>query len=140
MGLATAGFLARIFRSSRFGHQSRFGSPLVGGVRPCTTGQLPPPLSGVAPSVTTGSWFSDMEKSFRKLGGSGAFRNFEWRATGAQAPVGHFCLIDRVAAIVRGDEARRLANGAVDVFDHAARPAHDVMVVVPDPRLIAGQG
>ena len=33
-------------------------SPMVGCVRPGTTGH--PPLSGVGPSATTGSWFSDM--------------------------------------------------------------------------------
>ena len=31
-------------------------------------------------------------------------------------------------------------DGAVDIFNRSADPADDVMVVVPDPRLVAGGG
>src|ERR1700760_4232371 len=58
MGFETAGFLARIFRLSRRGHHSLLASPAVGCTRPGRTGHSP--ASGVGPSVTVGSWFSDM--------------------------------------------------------------------------------
>jgi hypothetical protein len=40
MGFPTAGFFARIFRLSWFGHHIRLAEPLVGwGALPCATGQ-----------------------------------------------------------------------------------------------------
>src|ERR1700728_1760009 len=60
MGSATSGFLARIFRLSLFGHHSLLASPMVGCTRPGANGHSPP-ASGVGPSVTVGSWFSDMD-------------------------------------------------------------------------------
>lgn len=41
--------------------------------------------------------------------------------------------------IVSG-QTRGFAHGAIDVGDRAAGPAYDVVMVVPDPRLIAGHG
>jgi hypothetical protein len=41
--------------------------------------------------------------------------------------------------IVRRCQARRLADRAVTVSDAAARPAHDVVVVVPDTSLEPGR-
>src|SRR5580658_10326461 len=58
MGFDTAGFLARIFRLSRRGHHWLLASPAVGCTRPGRTGHSA--ASGVGPSATTGSWFSDM--------------------------------------------------------------------------------
>src|SRR5215469_3918271 len=138
-GLATAGFLARIFRLSRFGHQSRLASPIVGCVRPrCATGH--PPASGVAASAASGSWFSDTGI----LPGLAdelllAIRNFCGSAAGADAPVNDLGFVDREAAVVGSGQARRLADRAVDVCDDAARPAHDVVVVVPDTALEPGR-
>jgi hypothetical protein len=37
-------------------------------------------------------------------------------------------------------KAGRTTDGAVDIFDRSADPADDVMVVVPNPRLVAGWG
>src|SRR5580700_3707912 len=136
MGLATAGFLARIFRLSLFGHHSKLGSPMVGSVRPCTMGH--PPLSGVGPSATTGSWFSDMG-ILPDQGGSRYPGTAGGRTVGAQAPVDDLGLVDREAVIVGGGEAGRLADRAVDVSDDTARSAHDVVVVVPDASLVPGR-
>src|ERR1700683_3609620 len=135
-GLATAGFLARIFRLSRFGHQSWLGSPSVGWVRPCTTGH--PPASGVGSSTTTGSWFSDNGNP-SGIGGSRWSGTPGGRTVGAQAPVNDFGLVDREAAVVGCGQAGRLADRAVDVSDDTARPAHDVVVVVPDASLEPGR-
>src|SRR5579871_3240873 len=101
MGFATAGFFARIFRFRRFGHHSEFASPTVGCVRPGRTGHSP---SGVAPSTTTGSWFSDIGipsglGGSRRHGGAGG-------GTGrAQAPVDDLGLVDRETVVVRRGQA-----------------------------------
>ena len=58
---------------------------------------------------------------------------------GQTAPVDDLGLVDREALLVRGGQARGRAHGAVDIGDGAARPAYDVVVVVPDPRLIPRQ-
>src|SRR5229473_59136 len=136
MGLATSGFLARIFRLSLFGHQSRLASPMVGCVRPCTTGH--PPLSGVASSMTTGSWFSDMG-ILPGLGGSRCSGTAGGGTAGAQAPVDDLGLADREAVVAGRGQAGRLADRAVDVSDDTTRPAHDVVVVVPDASLEPGR-
>src|SRR5579859_504067 len=103
-------------------------------MRPCTTGH--PPASGVAPSATIGSWLSDIAILP------------EWADTcsgtavgtgGAQAPVDDLGLADRVAVVVGSGQAGRLADRAVDVGEDAARPAHDMVVVVPDPPLVPGR-
>src|SRR6478609_3598498 len=95
MGFETAGFLARIFRLSRFGHHCMLASPAVGWTRPGRTGHpsaLAPSVtsaaSGVGPSATVGSWFSDMRiLSVLRMGGSGYPGTGSGRAVGAQAPV-----------------------------------------------------
>src|SRR5258707_11782012 len=139
MGFDTAGFLARIFRLSRFGHHCMLASPAVGCTRPGRTGQLP--LSGVGSSATTGSWFSDMRilpffrtsgSRYPGTGGSGT--------VGAQAPVDDLGLVDREAVVVGRGQARGLADRAVDVSDDTARPAHDVVMIVPDASLEPGRG
>src|SRR5260370_31754152 len=135
MGLATAGFLARIFRLSRFGHQSRLASPMVGCVRPCATGH--PPLSGVAFSMTTGSWFSDIGNP-SGLGGSRCSGTGDGGTVGAHAPVDDLGLVDREAVVVGRGQAARLADRAGDVSDDTARPAHDVGVVVSHASLEPG--
>ena len=58
---------------------------------------------------------------------------------GAQAPVDDLGLVDREAVVVGRGQAGRLADRAVDVSDGTARPAHDVVVVVPDPSLEPGR-
>src|SRR4051794_24363432 len=57
---------------------------------------------------------------------------------GAQPPVDDLGLVDGVAVVVLGGQAGCLADGAVDVGDGAAGAAHQVVVVVADPRLVAG--
>ena len=59
-------------------------------------------------------------------------------AGGAAAPVDDLGLVDLEAARRRRRSGRGLADGAVDVGDRAAGPADDVVVVVADPRLVAG--
>ena len=61
-------------------------------------------------------------------------------AVGAQAPVDDLGLVDREAVVVGRGQARRLTDGAVDVDDRAAGAAHEVVVVVADARLVAGDG
>src|SRR5712691_9631743 len=137
MGFDTAGFLARIFRLSRFGHHCMLASPAVGCTRPGRTGQLP--LSGVGPSATTGSWFSDMRiLPFFRIGGSRHPGTGGSGTVGAQAPVNDLGLVDREAVVVGRGQAGRLADRAVDVSDDTARAAHDVVVVVPDASLEPG--
>ena len=61
-------------------------------------------------------------------------------AGGAETPEDDLGLVDDEAGngpVVRGGEARRGADGTVDVGDDAARPAHDVVMVVPGPGLVA---
>src|SRR3954471_20099508 len=60
------------------------------------------------------------------------------RAGGAASPVDDLGLVDLVAPRVRRDQAGCLADRAVHVDDRAARPADEVVVVVPHPRLVAG--
>src|SRR6185312_15943749 len=138
MGFETAGFLARIFRLRRRGHHSLLASPAVGCTRPGRTGHSP--ASGVGPSATTGSWFSDMRilPSFR-LSGSRYPGTGSSGAGGAQAPVDDLGLVDREAVVVGRGQAGRLADRAVDVSDGTARPAHDVVMVVADPSLEPGR-
>src|SRR5215510_1064414 len=131
MGFDTAGFLARIFRLSRRGHHSLLASPAVGCTRPGRTGHSA--ASGVGPSATVGSWFSDMRiLSVLRMGGSRYPGTSGSGAVGAQAPVDDLGLVDREAVVVGRGQAGRLADRAVDVGDGAARPADQVMVVVPD--------
>src|SRR6516225_10188553 len=109
---------------------------MVGCVRPGAIERLP--LSGVGPSATTGSWFSDMgilpdEGGSRYPGTAGG------GTVGAQAPVDDLGLVDREAAVVGRGQAGRLADRAVDVSHGTARPAHDVVVVVPDASLEPGR-
>src|ERR1700759_2677769 len=138
MGFETAGFLARIFRLSRRGHHSLLASPAVGCTRPGRTGHSP--ASGVGPSVTVGSWFSDMRiLSVLRMGGSRYPGTGSGRAVGAQAPVDDLGLVDREAVVVGRGQAGRLADRAVDVSDDAARPAHDVVMIVPDASLEPGR-
>src|ERR1700748_2901895 len=136
MGFETAGFLARIFRLRRRGHHSLLASPAVGCTRPGRTGHSP--ASGVGPSATTGSWFSDMRilPSFR-LSGSRYPGTGSSGAGGAQAPVDDLGLVDREAVVVGRGQAGRLADRAVDVGDRAAGPADHVVMVVADPRFVA---
>src|SRR6266480_5044116 len=139
MGFETAGFLARIFRLSRFGHHSLLASPAVGCTRLGSTGHSP--ASGAGPSATTGSWFSDMRiLPFFRIGGSRYPGTSGSGAVGAQAPVDDLGLVDREAVVVGRGQAGRLADRAVDVSDDAARPAHDVVMIVPDAPLEPGRG
>ena len=48
------------------------------------------------------------------------------------APVGHVSLIDLVAEIVRGRQARCCAHGAVDIAHARADSADHVMMIVAD--------
>src|SRR5207302_9717366 len=97
--------------------------------------------SGVGPSVTVGSWFSDMRiLSVLRMGGSRYPGTGSGRAVGAQAPVDDLGLVDREAVVVGRGQARGLADRAVDVSDDAARPAHDVVMIVPDTSLEPGRG
>src|SRR2546429_1174244 len=142
MGFDTAGFLARIFRLSRRGHHCMLASPAVGCTRPGRTGHSP--ASGVGPSATTGSWFSDMRilPSFcpSGVGGSRYPGAGGGGAVGAQAPVDDLGLVDREAVVVGRGQAGWRADRAVDVRDDATRPAHDVVMIVPDASLEPGRG
>src|SRR5215471_19386925 len=66
------------------------------------------------------------------LGGSRYSGTVGGGAAGAQAPVHDLGLADREAVVVGRGQAGCLADRAVDVSDDTARPAHDVVVVVPD--------
>lgn len=57
-------------------------------------------------------------------------------AVGAQAPVHDLGLVDHETVVVGRGQARRMTDSTVDIGDDATRPADDVMMVVPDPRLI----
>src|SRR5689334_25274515 len=61
-------------------------------------------------------------------------------AGGAQAPVDDLGLVDREAVVVGRGQAGRLADRAVDVSDDAARPSHDVVMIVPDTSLEPRRG
>src|SRR5690349_6786091 len=60
-------------------------------------------------------------------------------AARTQAPEGHFGLVDLEPVRLGRVQARRLADGAVDVGDLAAAAADDVMVVVTGPALEPGR-
>src|SRR6516165_9706898 len=66
------------------------------------------------------------------LGGSLCSGAVGGGTVGAQAPVDDLGLADREAVVVGRGQAGRLADRAVDVGDDTARPAHYVVVVVPD--------
>src|SRR2546430_17303579 len=105
MGFETAGFLARIFRLSRFGHHSLLASPVVGCTSPGRTGQ--PPLSGAGPSATTGSWFSDMRiLPFFRIGGSPDPGTSGSGAGRGQGPVNDPGPVDPEAPVARRGQAR----------------------------------
>src|SRR5205085_11592506 len=57
-------------------------------------------------------------------------------AVGAAAPVDDLCFVDRVPLVIRRRQAGGAVHRAVDVGDFAARPAHEVVVVVADPRFV----
>src|SRR3954471_10958211 len=134
-----------------FGHQSLLvcGRPPLFGVGesiagfslslPCAaaesgiTGQPPSALR----STPCGSlWLSVICLAVPSNGFSSQ-RGWCGGAGGAQAPVDDLGLVDAEAGVVGGGEARRVADGAVDVGDRAARAAHHVVVVVVDARLVA---
>src|SRR3954447_19531086 len=58
------------------------------------------------------------------------------RAGGAHAPEDDLGLVDDVAVVVGGGQARDVPDRAVDVGDLAARAADEVVVVVADPCLV----
>ena len=58
---------------------------------------------------------------------------------GAAAPVDDLGLVDLVARVVGGRQARGVADRAVDVDHPAAGSADEVVVVVADPVLVAGR-
>src|SRR5580693_9880231 len=58
---------------------------------------------------------------------------------GAQAPLDDLGLVDLEAVVVGRGQAGCLADRAVDVGDRTARPADDVVVVVPDAPLEPGR-
>jgi hypothetical protein len=60
-------------------------------------------------------------------------------ATGAQAPVDDLCLVHDETVVVGRDQARGVADCAVDVLDGSAGPAHEVVMVVADPCLVPGE-
>src|SRR5664280_2584109 len=122
---------------SRFGHQSRFDVPWgLLWVAP-TTGHVASRSSFISP--TTASGLSDMGNP---SGFPGGVSSGIWcgGAVEAQAPVDDLGLVDREAVVVGGGQAGGGTDGAIDVGQETARPAHDVVVVVPDPRLVARHG
>src|SRR5258708_228789 len=73
------------------------------------------------------------------LPGSDGLRNSCSRAVVAQAPVDDLGLVDREAVVIGRGQAWRLADRAVDVSEGTTRPAHDVVVVIPDAPLVPGR-
>src|SRR5579875_307372 len=61
------------------------------------------------------------------------------RTGGAQAPVDDLGLVDGVAVVVGRGETGRLPDRTVDIGDDTARPACDVVVIIPDPSLEPGR-
>src|SRR5580692_590958 len=100
---------------------------MVGCTRPGRYGH--PSLSGVGPSVTVGSWLSDIRNPSGLCGTAGS------RAVAAQAPVKDLGLVNREAVVIGWGQAGCLADRAVDVSDDTARPAHDMMMVIADTPL-----
>jgi hypothetical protein len=80
------------------------------------------------------SWFWSDMTSFR----TGWWVELWWSgsAVGAQAAVDDLSLVDGEAVGIRRVEARCGTDGAVDIGDDATRPTDDVVVVVPDSRLV----
>lgn len=78
---------------------------------------------------------------WRHSGNQGG-RNVGWTrsAVGTQAPVDDLGFVDCESSRVRRYEARRLADGAIDVGDDSAGSADGVMVIVAHSRLVPGCG
>jgi len=55
-------------------------------------------------------------------------------------PIDDLGFVDLVTRVIGGRQAGGVADRAVDIRDGTAGPAHDVVVVVPDPRLVARDG
>ena len=90
----------------------------------------------MSPTWASG-WFSAM--GFLPIAvDSGSGRWVTVEQDGAEAPVDDLGLVDREAVVVGGGQAGHLADGAVDVDDRAAGAADEVVVVVADPALVAG--
>ena len=53
------------------------------------------------------------------------------------SPVGDLGLVDRELRVASRGQAGSVTDGTVDIGDDTARPAHEVVMVVPDPRLVA---
>src|SRR3982074_833652 len=136
MGLATAGCLRRIARLSWLGHQSRLLPPSVGWLkRPAETGHPPAVSSFISPITALG-----LSDTGILPGSERVLRTDCGGAVGAQAPVDDLGLVDREAVVVGRGQAGRGADGAIDIGYNTTRPAHDMVMVVPGPRLIARNG
>src|ERR1700712_3983448 len=133
MGLDAAVWDRRTRRLSWLGHQSTLPPPSVGCARrPPWTGQ--PPASWVFISVSRVVWPSDTRVSSGWLRGGESSRVA--LALGAEPPEDDLGLVDDEAVVVRRGQAWRGPGDTVDVRDRPTGPAHDVVVVVPDPRLV----
>ena len=71
------------------------------------------------------------------VGGGGFVAGPVGLAVGADAPEGHFALVDRKSVALGPLHARGLTDHAVHVGHRAADPADDVVVVVADSILVA---
>src|SRR6185437_7941255 len=71
-------------------------------------------------------------------GGAGTSVGARGGAVGAVAPVDDLGLVDGEAVRLRRGQAGGVADGAIDIGDRAAAAADDVVMVVGDPRLVAG--
>ena len=98
-------------------------------------------MTGFSLSLTTvpSLWWCDSSRWLvggtpsNRMSDGGAVRA---EAVGAAAPVDDLGFVDLVAGVVGGGEARRVADGAVDVDHATARAADEVVVVVADPVLV----
>ena len=139
--------MARILRLSRVGHQRWLLLPPSTGyarrARPGTrprrrpVGVLTGPSADstfMSPTVASCSCGHGVPSD---LGWSGGCR-VSGSAGGAQAPVDDLGLVDDEAVVVGRGQARHLADRAVDVDDGAAGAADEVVVVVADAGLVAG--
>jgi hypothetical protein len=91
--------------------------------------------SSIWPKTAFGScsWVSDTGVL------SAEFRNrVAEEARGAEPPVDHLGLVDRVSVVLGCGETGTDGNGAVDIGDGSTGPADHVVVVVADTCLIAG--
>jgi transcriptional regulator GlxA family with amidase domain len=61
---------------------------------------------------------------------------FRQTTGGASAPIDHLCLVDLVPRVVGRDQARGVADRAVDVDHLTAGTTDQMMMVVADPILI----